>query len=86
LTFRRAGCAVAFALADPPDLRIEIEGVCVPVKVKHFRGKRRDDLDIAAMRMARGEERLTVIGQCGLNESGSEWEQVVRCIDSRTTA
>jgi hypothetical protein len=86
LTLRRAGFAVEFVPADPPDLRIEIDGMCAGVEVKHFRNKLQDDLDRAAMDGARATGRLAVIGQCELTEKGEAWQQVVRSVERKAGA
>jgi hypothetical protein len=86
LTLRRAGFAVEFVSADPPDLRIEIDGVSAGVEVKNFRNKLQDDLDRVAMDRASAEGLLAVIGQCELTEDDSGWEQAVRSVTRKAGA
>jgi hypothetical protein len=83
LTLCRAGFAVEFASADPPDLRIAIDGVCAGVEVKRLRKKRQDDTDRVAMESGRTAGELALIGQCELTEDGFGWEQVLRSVERK---
>jgi hypothetical protein len=83
LTLRRAGFAVEFSPADPPDLWIDINGARAAVDVKHFRRKWQDDLDRVSMDQARAAGLLSVTGQCESGESDYAWLQVVMCVENK---